>query len=280
MMKRWIGVGIVSILICTSVPVFSLIPTRNLHVYLGGIEDDDVTPPATTITLNPATPNGQHDWYITNPQVTLTAIDNESGVFVTKYRIDAGAEMTYNYPFIVSGDGTHTITYWSIDNASNVEPWKYQILKIDTTVPLENLTKEKKFKMIIWTATCWDATSGVNRVEFYLNGVLRYNDTEPPYQWTYYFDSPPITLTGITKKPQIAENNITIPVIIGVIKDNSDNMTMKAVVYDNAGLYSFTSPSYVLGPFYYLVFHRTLVVPNHYTGHLGWFFVHATFLED
>ena len=45
--------------------------------------------------------------------VTLTADDTLSGVDATYYRIDGGQTVTYTAPFDVTGDGTHTVEYWS-----------------------------------------------------------------------------------------------------------------------------------------------------------------------
>jgi len=50
----------------------------------------DVTAPATTATKNPASPNGDNDWYVTPVAVTLTSTDLESGVKEINYKIDSG----------------------------------------------------------------------------------------------------------------------------------------------------------------------------------------------
>lgn len=255
MLKRWIGVGIVGILICTSIPVISSIPTRDSHVHMNGGQ-------------------GTNGWYITAVSVTIDP--------PAQYQIDNGSWIVYTAPFEIPHDGRHLLVATGNYNGSN---WTEQYhVNIDTTVPYINLTKAKHFGTITYTADCHDATSGVNRVEFYMNGVLRFNDTEAPYEWTYYFDTLPFTLTGIIHKPQFSGNNITIPVFLGVLKTKAFNMTPMAAGYDNAGLHAFVEPSIRYGPPFFrivydrvLVFNRTLVVPNNYTGHLGRFFVHATF---
>ena len=67
--------------------------------------------------------------------MSLSATDNLSGVASTCYTINGGAQQTYSTAFAVSGDGTHTITYWSVDGAGNTEPTHTLTVKIDGTAP-------------------------------------------------------------------------------------------------------------------------------------------------
>lgn len=78
----------------------------------GGAPDSE--PPYTTCALTG-----------TNPvTVTLTAIDNGSGVDFTMYKVDSGNWTTYTAPFDVSGIGDHVVTYYSQDKAGNKEAEK------------------------------------------------------------------------------------------------------------------------------------------------------------
>jgi hypothetical protein len=81
----------------------------------------DVTPPVTTATLE-----GEQsgDVYISDVTVTLTATDTGSGVDYTMYKIDAGDWTLYTQPFIVSGNGEHTVAFYSVDLAGNIETEK------------------------------------------------------------------------------------------------------------------------------------------------------------
>ena len=71
--------------------------------------------------------------------VTLIAtdIDGPSDVAATSYRLDGGSVVSYTAPFTVAGNGTHTISFASVDRALNAEtPPPSQTFKIDTTPPV------------------------------------------------------------------------------------------------------------------------------------------------
>jgi hypothetical protein len=101
----------------------------------------DTTPPVTTCML-------QGDMfgtiYVSNVTVTLTATDNESGVASTKYKLDAGAWTTYTTPFIVSEDGNHTVSFYSVDRNGNVEEEQYCSFIIQQHPPLNVTMKGGK----------------------------------------------------------------------------------------------------------------------------------------
>ena len=74
--------------------------------------------------------------YTANQPVTLTAADTGSGVAATYYQIDGGASST-GTTFTVSGDATHTFSWYSVDNANNTETTHTSnTFRIDTTPPV------------------------------------------------------------------------------------------------------------------------------------------------
>jgi hypothetical protein len=81
---------------------------------------DDI-PPSTAASMSPTSPNGSSGWFTTSVDITLVAGDAESGVAATYYAIDGGAPQTYTTTFTFNQLGSHTVTYWSVDNAGNVE---------------------------------------------------------------------------------------------------------------------------------------------------------------
>jgi hypothetical protein len=80
--------------------------------------EPDTVPPVTTCDLD-GEMNG--DIYVSNVTVTLSASDNGSGVDYTKYKLDLGSWTTYAGPFLVTTDGGHTLSFYSVDRAGNAE---------------------------------------------------------------------------------------------------------------------------------------------------------------
>lgn len=95
----------------------------------------DTTPPETTATLDPPSPDGAGGWYASPVEVTLIATDDDSGVDYTRYRINNGTWGTYSAPFVVSANGHYQVDFYSVDNAGNVEPVDSVTFKINITVP-------------------------------------------------------------------------------------------------------------------------------------------------
>ncbi|MEI8082499.1 MAG: hypothetical protein WCI74_11710 [Actinomycetes bacterium] len=94
----------------------------------------DTIPPTTNASFNPATGAA----YGAAQLVVLTATDNTggSGVKTTYWRVDSGA-YTPGTSFVVSGDGPHTFSYYSVDSEDNAEPPKVSNqFTIDTVAPV------------------------------------------------------------------------------------------------------------------------------------------------
>jgi len=144
----------------------------------------DSTPPITTILFNGTF--GNNDWYTSHVHVLLTATDNESGVDQIFYKIDSGTWLEYFLPVEISDDGGHMVSYYSIDATGNVESIKTANLSIDHTPPDITITKQDvSFFEILFIAQVSDVMSGIDRVEFTLDGLLQNTDTETPYEWTW-----------------------------------------------------------------------------------------------
>ncbi len=105
---------------------------------------------------------------------TLTSADSVSGVNYTSYAIDSvWYNGTYN---TVNSSGNHTLQYFSVDNAGNVETTHTEQILIDLDMPttpvmdlLSNYTKNTSV-LVGWSASS-DALSGVDyyKVQFSLD---------------------------------------------------------------------------------------------------------------
>lgn len=92
----------------------------------------DNTAPVTTRSLSGIP--GRSGWYLGDVTVDLSASDSLSDVNLTRYRIDAGGWNDYTGNFSV-GDGTHTLAFYSIDQAGNAEKEKNITIKVDAVSP-------------------------------------------------------------------------------------------------------------------------------------------------
>ena len=102
---------------------------NTLHIQIDG------NPPTTTL-INPISPDS--GWFVTSGiPFAFSAKDDESGVKATYYRIDGGDRQAYGQPFTSDlSDGRHTVTYWSVDNAGNIENARSAEINVDTVQPV------------------------------------------------------------------------------------------------------------------------------------------------
>ncbi len=92
--------------------------------WVGGkpIESDQI-PPVTT-------DNAPSGWSNQKVTVKLTATDEGgSGVAATYYKLNGSEQQTGN-TVLIEGNGEHTLTYWSVDKAGNIEQPKTVIVRI------------------------------------------------------------------------------------------------------------------------------------------------------
>ncbi len=71
--------------------------------------------PTTSVTLSGTL--GANNWYRGGVTATLSAQASGDGLGSTYYTLDGGAQQTYNGPITISGDGYHTLNYWSVSAA-------------------------------------------------------------------------------------------------------------------------------------------------------------------
>jgi hypothetical protein len=180
-------------------------PGNNVKIIVVG---SDGTAPMSSYSLRPAEPDGDNGWYESNVTIKLTAYDPyhndvSSGVARIEYQIDGGLWQIYpgSGGFKLTTDGQHTVNYRAIDKVDNVEEEKtLPIIKIDKTKPTifmsYNVTEEhplmNRYKLTFYVDAS-DATSGLNRCEFYFNELIQVTieGPGPQYQWSYNYSALP-----------------------------------------------------------------------------------------
>jgi len=132
----------------------------------------DGQPPRTSATL--AGCEGLAGWF-TCPNVTLilVASDENSGVASTVYRMDQGAWQNYSAPFSVAGDGVHSVDFYSVDLAGNIESVETVSPSIDTVPPTSQAILTGSASDGYWFRSnvtvsfdASDATSGVASIAY------------------------------------------------------------------------------------------------------------------
>jgi hypothetical protein len=148
-----------------------------------------------------------------------------------KYRIDSGTFQNYTEPFYLSDDGEDIYLEWcAVDNDGNYSdvdgPF---ICSIDQTEPEISLTYEIvggnpeqgwDFEL---TATCFDDTSGMERVEFYFNNLLMETvyGSGPDFVWTIRYWPVPRAIFSATAYDNAGNSNSD------AIMDSSMNIVLE-----------------------------------------------------
>lgn len=147
---------------------------------------------------------GENDWYISTVTTTFHSIDATSGINATYYMLNQGPWNIYTSPFNISNEDLSTLTFYSVDNAGNIEDMNMLTVKIDGTPPSGNLEKPREqtlyifdreiirfsfftliFGKITLEAQALDEISGIEKVEFFIDNEMQYSDAVQPYEWVY-----------------------------------------------------------------------------------------------
>ncbi|PEQ89565.1 hypothetical protein CN481_18010 [Bacillus sp. AFS006103] len=128
------------------------------------VKVDKTTP--TTVS------NIEDQWYTEDVNVELTASDEQSGVKATYYSID-GADFTEGTSFTIEKEGTHTVTFYSVDNAGNIEVKNIVEVKVDKTAPttVSNIEDQWYTEAANVELTATDELSGVKATYYSIDGA-------------------------------------------------------------------------------------------------------------
>ena len=175
----------------------------SLTAFSGLTSANDQTPPTTTIA--PDGIRGANGWFWSDVEVRLGCTDNLQ-CDKTQYSTDGVQFTNYGTPFPVAGEGVHAVYAFSSDTTGNHEAVQTLLVKIDETAPTAALTDPVAgsvnvndaalplpvalpYTVVIGDKTvradAADALSGVDRVDFYVDGALRGTASAAPYQWLW-----------------------------------------------------------------------------------------------
>ena len=140
----------------------------------------DIYPPATEITLDPAEPNGNNNWYVIGVTATFTVsdVDSDPENITTYYNINGFGVEPYDpaFPPVISSNRPNNfIEYWSNDSINEEFPHhRVEGIKIDSTVPMITLHKPSYIILpgsatINGSATDYAIGSGIDRVKISLD---------------------------------------------------------------------------------------------------------------
>jgi len=101
--------------------------------------------------------------------LSLSASDAVSGVEGIYYNLD-GVDGEYGSPIYLSNQGEYTLTYWSEDNAGNVEDNKTFNITIDRDKPQVKLSRQIQPGLGIITLEASDRLAGIDKVYYSFNG--------------------------------------------------------------------------------------------------------------
>jgi hypothetical protein len=178
---------------------------NNLFAYGIGVDD---TPPESGHSLDPPEPDGLNGYYISDLEVSVVATDPlldpvacgraGSGIDYIVYEVD-GDQGTIDgasgvFTITQEDDGIDVLVrYWAVDNVGNAEAANSFTIDMDQTPPVIDLTYEWEDGpsppgppwMFHFIVNAVDETSGMERVEYYLNEGLQSIKTGPGPEYIF-----------------------------------------------------------------------------------------------
>ena len=145
-----------------------------------GIGIATVSPVAVVVDATaPVTTSNAQTSYVNNAAIVLTATDAGSGVAATYYKVDGGTQVA-GTSILVSALGAHTIEFWSVDVAGNIETHKTASFTVTAPVPVDATApvtvsdaKATYVSSATIKLTATDAGSGVASTYYKLDGAAQ-----------------------------------------------------------------------------------------------------------
>ena len=142
----------------------------------------DNTSPSTNISVgDPKHQTGENLYISGSTEITISAVDTGSGIGRIEYNIDSSSFTSYISPITFASytEGSHTISYRSIDNLGTTEDAKTLIVIVDKTPPQTAITaSDTMIEGVIntvspktrFTFSSSDNLSGVKDISYKIDG--------------------------------------------------------------------------------------------------------------
>lgn len=164
-------------------------------------------------------------------QFKLATID-DLAIDKIEYKIDDAAAAVYQNPFSIEKEGYHNVKYYGTDKAGNKEAEKNYNVVVDNTGPaivVSTNTPVKKIgdkvfypKNLLFSISANDALSGVNKIEYSLDGT-NYQEYAAPFAIP--------TKGDVSLKVRATDNvaNLTDQFGFRVVDDAGNNIELKDI---------------------------------------------------
>src|SRR2546426_2505493 len=120
---------------------------------------------------------GSSGWYTSAVTVTLELVNGTSPPDSIGYRLDGGAWTVYAQPFVVTGDGVHSLDFNATNGLGLNEATHHVVIRIDTTPPVSRSTLSGTLGNDSWYISAvkvvlnsTDNTSGVANLSYRIDG--------------------------------------------------------------------------------------------------------------
>lgn len=212
----------------------------------------DSVAPVSTATLSGTVHGSVYD---SDVRVTIASTDATSGVAHTYYN-DGVGYVAYTGPLTFAGLGTHSVSYYSVDNAGNVSAVKsvsFTISSLTTATLVSSLTPSVYGEPVTFTATVKASLSGTptGSVQFVRDGLVLGTSTLSGGKATYITAGSPAGTHAMTA------------VYVGNIDDITSTSPAITEVIDKASTTATITPSVNPSEFNQPVTFTAIITPAH-----------------
>jgi hypothetical protein len=224
MLKKGLTVAVILLFIGMSVvhTAGKMILDNSNPTYLEVVKDDDVT-----FWINGTM--GENGWFVSD--VLITFVWNPEVIAAVYYSIDGTTYELYTEPIIVEDDGNHELWFYLEDIEGNVGdtygPFDFKIDQTPPTIDLFIIHIINDTYMII--AEVEDETSGIERVEFYINDILEFTDYEAPYEYICELNISSFTSQVIGMAPIGHPSPLPSDEVAAIVYDYAGNSEMNEI---------------------------------------------------